>query len=143
MIVDQLTPLLPKDSVEVNAQVKRLQAMLDVATMVDPTLDRVDRRGGGGKDPSHHQSPHEDLANSITPPVERGQDQDGDLHNVIRNRDAHDQIENRLQERDRVECERCNERDYDYYDPYYDQPHHHRSPAGGCNEGGSSLSLTN
>jgi hypothetical protein len=47
MIIDQLTPLLPKDNVEVNAQVKRLQAMLDVATMVDPTLDRVDRRGWG------------------------------------------------------------------------------------------------
>jgi hypothetical protein len=43
MIIDQLTPLLLKDSEEVNAQVKHLQAMLDVATMVDPALDRGDR----------------------------------------------------------------------------------------------------
>jgi hypothetical protein len=41
MIVDQLTPLLPKDIREVNTQVKRLQAMLDVAIMVNQ--------------PTHHQ----------------------------------------------------------------------------------------
>jgi hypothetical protein len=46
MIVDQLTPLLPKDSDEANAQVKRLQAMLDVATLVDPTLDHGEKRRG-------------------------------------------------------------------------------------------------
>jgi hypothetical protein len=40
MLIDQLTPHLPKDNKEVNAHVKHLQAMLDVATMVDPTLDR-------------------------------------------------------------------------------------------------------
>jgi hypothetical protein len=33
MIVDQLTPLLRKDSEEVNAPVNRQQAMLDSATM--------------------------------------------------------------------------------------------------------------
>jgi hypothetical protein len=37
--------------------------------------------------------------------------------------DAHDRIENRCQERDRVKQERHNERDYDYYDPFYDQSH--------------------
>jgi hypothetical protein len=51
MIIDQLTPLLPKDSKEVNAQVKRLQAMLDTSTMVDPTLAHGDR--GQGQDPDH------------------------------------------------------------------------------------------
>jgi hypothetical protein len=43
MIIDQLTPLLPKDSEDVNALVKRLQMMMDVATMVDPALHRRDR----------------------------------------------------------------------------------------------------
>jgi hypothetical protein len=38
VIVNQLTPLLPKDSDEVNAQAKRFHAMLDAATMTDPTL---------------------------------------------------------------------------------------------------------
>jgi hypothetical protein len=40
MLIDQLTPHLPKDNEEVNALVKHLQAMLDTATEVDPTLDR-------------------------------------------------------------------------------------------------------
>jgi hypothetical protein len=43
MIVDQLTPLLPKDNKEVNMQVKHLQAMLDAHAMVDPVLDHGDR----------------------------------------------------------------------------------------------------
>jgi hypothetical protein len=60
MIINQLTPLLPKDSEEVNPQVKRLQTMLDAATMVDPTLKRGD--GGWGQDPDHHQSPRGDSA---------------------------------------------------------------------------------
>jgi hypothetical protein len=42
MLIDELTPQLPKDNEEVNAHVKRLQEMLDVATMVNPALDRVD-----------------------------------------------------------------------------------------------------
>jgi hypothetical protein len=45
MIIDQLMPLLPKDSEGVNTQVKCLQAMLDATTMVDPTFDREDRGG--------------------------------------------------------------------------------------------------
>jgi hypothetical protein len=36
------SPHLPKENEEVNAHVKRLQAMLDAATMVDPALDRDD-----------------------------------------------------------------------------------------------------
>jgi hypothetical protein len=39
MIIDQLTTHLSKDNKEVNAQVKRLQAMLDAATMVDLILE--------------------------------------------------------------------------------------------------------
>jgi hypothetical protein len=35
-IIDKLTPLLPKDSKEVNLLVTQLHAMLDVATMMDP-----------------------------------------------------------------------------------------------------------
>jgi hypothetical protein len=42
--VDQLTPLLPKDSEEVNLQVKRLHAMLDATIMTDLALNpRVER----------------------------------------------------------------------------------------------------
>jgi hypothetical protein len=87
MIIDQLTPLLPTDSEEVNVQVKHLQAMLDAAIMVDPTLDRGDR--GWGQDPDHRQSPRGHSANNITPLEERGQDRDNrDLRDVIHNRYA-------------------------------------------------------
>jgi hypothetical protein len=95
MIIDQLTPLLPKDSKEVNAQVKCLKAMLDTATMVDSALDLGDR--WQGQDPDHHQSPCEDSASSITPPEEHDRERyrdDRDLCNVICNSDACDQIEN-------------------------------------------------
>jgi hypothetical protein len=34
VVVNQLTPLLPKDSEEVNLHVKRLHVMLDAATMM-------------------------------------------------------------------------------------------------------------
>jgi hypothetical protein len=46
MLIDQLTPHLPKDNEEVNAHVKHLQAMLDVAIVVDPVLDRDDEAWG-------------------------------------------------------------------------------------------------
>jgi hypothetical protein len=39
VIIDQLTPLLPKESEEVNLQVKRLHAMLDATKMTDPYLN--------------------------------------------------------------------------------------------------------
>jgi hypothetical protein len=137
MIVNQLTPLLPKDSEEV----KRLRAMLDVATMVDPPLDRGDKRWG--QDPDHRQSPRGDSTSIITPSEERGRDQDErDLHDIIYNKDAHNHFENWHQERDLVERERRDERDYDYYGPYYGQPHQYRSLIEGCNEGGSRLSHT-
>jgi hypothetical protein len=42
MLIDQITTHLPKDNEEVNAHVKRLQAMLDAATMVDLVHDRED-----------------------------------------------------------------------------------------------------
>jgi hypothetical protein len=42
MLIDQLTPHLPKDNEEVNAHVKRLHVMLDAATVVDLVLDRDD-----------------------------------------------------------------------------------------------------
>jgi hypothetical protein len=42
MLINQLTPHLPKDNEEVNAPVKRLHAMLDAATVVDLVLDRDD-----------------------------------------------------------------------------------------------------
>jgi hypothetical protein len=45
-IIDQLAPLLPKDSEEVNVQVKHLQEMLDTTTMVDLALDHADRWRG-------------------------------------------------------------------------------------------------
>jgi hypothetical protein len=46
MIIYQLTPLLPKNSEEINVQVKNLHAMLDATTMVDPAQDRGDRGQG-------------------------------------------------------------------------------------------------
>jgi hypothetical protein len=58
------------------------------------------------------------------------------LHDVIHGRDAHDQIENRCQEHERLEQEQREERDYDYYCPYYDQPHRQHPPKGGRNVGG-------
>jgi hypothetical protein len=42
MLVDQITPHLPKDNEEITAHVKRLQAMLDAVTAVNPTLNRDD-----------------------------------------------------------------------------------------------------
>jgi hypothetical protein len=45
-IVDKLTPLLPKESEEVNLQVKRLHAMLDATMMMDTTLNLGVRRRG-------------------------------------------------------------------------------------------------
>jgi hypothetical protein len=104
MIIDQLTPLRPKDNKEVNAQVKHLQAMIDTAILVHSTLDCGER--GWGRDADHHQSPCGDLASSITPLEEHGGDRDNrDLCDFICNRDAHDKIENWHQERDCVERE--------------------------------------
>jgi hypothetical protein len=40
MLIDQPKPHLLKDNEELNAHVKRLLAMLDAATVVDPVLDR-------------------------------------------------------------------------------------------------------
>jgi hypothetical protein len=110
MIIDKLVPLLPKNNEEVNAQVKRLRAMLDAAIVEDPALVLGDKRRG--QDHDHCLSPHRDSASSITPLEECGQNWDErDLHDVIHNRDALDWIENRCQERDRVEREWHEERD--------------------------------
>jgi hypothetical protein len=38
-IVDQLRPLFPKDSEEVNLKVKRLHALLDATTLTGPRVD--------------------------------------------------------------------------------------------------------
>jgi hypothetical protein len=40
------TPHLPEDNQEVTAHVKQVQAMLDAAIMVDPTLNRDDEARG-------------------------------------------------------------------------------------------------
>jgi hypothetical protein len=58
MIIDQLTPHMPKDNEEINAQVKRLQAMLDATIVVDPSSNMVRRDGGQYLD--HRQSLHDD-----------------------------------------------------------------------------------
>jgi hypothetical protein len=113
--------------------VKRLQVMLDAATVVDTTLDRDDE--AWGHKPDNRQSPHGDSASCLTPPEERGRrrDQDDrDLHDVIRGRDAHGRIENRRQEYERLEQEQREERYYDYNGPYYNQPHQQCSPKGGA-----------
>jgi hypothetical protein len=111
--------------------------MLDVATMVYPALNREDE--AQGHDHDHRQSPHGDSASSLTPPKECGRrrDQDDrDLCDVLRGRDAHGRIENQRHEHEHLEQEQREERDYDYYGPYYDQPHRHRSPKGGHNARG-------
>jgi hypothetical protein len=64
MIIDQLTPHLPKDNKEVNAQVKRLQAMLGVATVVDPALEGSDEEQA--QDLHHRQSPYGHAAKDDT-----------------------------------------------------------------------------
>jgi hypothetical protein len=65
-----------------------------------------------------------------------GDRDDRDLHDVIRGKDACGRIENQRRERERLEQERREERDYDYYGPYYDQPHQQCSPEGGRNASG-------
>jgi hypothetical protein len=96
--------------------------MLDAAIVED--LAPVRREKRRGQDHDHYLSPHRDTANNITPMEECGPDQDGrDMSDVIRNRDSHDRIENRCQERHRTEHEWNEERDRDFYGPYYDQPH--------------------
>jgi hypothetical protein len=110
--------------------------MLDVGTVDDLALDHGDKAWGDEHD--HRQSPHEDSASSLTPSEEHGQrrDQDDrDLHDVIRSRDAHDWIENWHLEREHLQQEQRGEREYDYYSPYFDQPHRQRSPEGGRNAG--------
>jgi hypothetical protein len=56
MVVDQLTPHLPKDNEEVNTHVKHHQTMLDAAIVVDPALQREDEARGHEHD--HRQSPY-------------------------------------------------------------------------------------
>jgi hypothetical protein len=51
-IIDKLTPLLPKDSEEVNLQVRQLEAMLDASMMTDPTLNPRRREARSGPRPS-------------------------------------------------------------------------------------------
>jgi hypothetical protein len=69
VLIDQLTPHLPKDNEEVNPHVKCFQAMLDATTVVDPMLYHDDELQGHV--PDHRQSPHGDSASSPTPPEER------------------------------------------------------------------------
>jgi hypothetical protein len=51
VIGNQLTAWLPKDNEEINAQVKSLHAVLDAATIIDPSLHLGDERWG--QDPDH------------------------------------------------------------------------------------------
>jgi hypothetical protein len=137
MLVDQITPHLPKDNEEVNAHVKRLQAMLDVAIVADPVYDQEDR--DRGHDDDHWESLHGDSASSITPPEERGwgcNRDNRDPCDVIRDRDARGRIESGRRNREREEQEQHVERDYDYCGPYYDQLHQEWSPEAGHIPGG-------
>jgi hypothetical protein len=70
--------------------VKRLWAMLHVATIADPAHDQGDEYRG--HDDDHRGSPRGDSASSITPPEGRGEDNHG-LRDVICGRDACSQIE--------------------------------------------------
>jgi hypothetical protein len=132
MLIDQIIPHLPKYNEEVNTHVKCLQAMLDAATEADPVHDQEDEDQGHKDD--HRHSPHGDSASSFTPSKERGHGHgrdNRDLHDVIRGRVAWGRIENRRRDQEHDEREQRDERDYDYYGPYYDQPHRQRSPKEG------------
>jgi hypothetical protein len=127
-LFDQLSPYLPKDNEEVNVHVKRLQSMLDAVIMVDSIHDRDD--SNWSKVPDHRQSPRRDSARSLTPPKEHGRRRDRvdpDLCNIVCDRDECGQIKNQRQERERIEQEHRDERGYDYYGHFYDQPHRQRS----------------
>jgi hypothetical protein len=103
--------------------------MLDAATVADTVCEQENRDRGYNDD--HRESPRGDSGNSITPLEEHGQrcNKDScDLRDVIRGRDARGRIENRRQNREREGQEQREEREYDYYGPYYDRPHWERSP---------------
>jgi hypothetical protein len=70
MLIDQLTLHLPKDNKEVNMHVWCLQAMLDIATVANPVLNRDDEVRGQESD--HRQSPHGHSVSSLTPSEEHG-----------------------------------------------------------------------
>jgi hypothetical protein len=76
MLIDQLTPHLPKDNEKVNTHVKHLHSMLDATIVIDPTLNRDDKAWGHELD--HRQSPHGDSASNLTPPEELGRRQNRD-----------------------------------------------------------------
>jgi hypothetical protein len=80
--------------------VKRLQVMLDVATVADRV--HIHEDGDWVHEEDHWQSPLGDSTSSISPPEERdrGRGRDNhDLSNVICGRDARGRIENWHQER--------------------------------------------
>jgi hypothetical protein len=136
MLIDQITPHLPKDNDEVNRHVKRLQAMLDTTTVANLVHDQEyeDQVHEDG----HRHSPRGDLASSITPPEERSQGHGRDnrnLRDVIRSRYARDRIETNA-EIGSVMSRSSTMRGTDYYGSYYDQPHRQRSLEGGHVPGG-------
>jgi hypothetical protein len=111
MLINQITPHLPKDNEEVNAHVKCLQVMLDAATVADPFHDKEDEDRGHEDD--HRHSPCGDSASSITPPEERGRGHDRDnyeLRDVICGRDACGRIENRCRHQEGDDQEQRDER---------------------------------
>jgi hypothetical protein len=104
--------------------VKEFQAMFDVPTVVETISIQED--SDRGHDDDHQESLHGDLASSISPPevCSQGCNRDNcNLCDVICGRDARDRIENRHQNWEHEEQEKRDERDYDYYGPYYDPPH--------------------
>jgi hypothetical protein len=95
MLVDQITPHLPKDNEEVNTHAKRLQAMLDATTVPDSVHNQED--GDQGYDGDHQESLRGDSASSITPWEERDQGHirdHRDLCEIIHTRDARSRIKN-------------------------------------------------
>jgi hypothetical protein len=90
---------------EVNLQVKWCNAMLDAATMTDPTLNPAARRRG--QDPDHFQSPRGDSAKSVsTSGLEHDQSRGKeDFRDLLHTKDARERIKNHHQDRDRVKRE--------------------------------------
>jgi hypothetical protein len=107
-IVDQLTPLLPKDGEQVVGKLKQLHALLEAVTPTNPGF--VQEVGKRGQEINHHryhgsQSSRKGSTSSFS--SSRGQRDQGhderDLRNFIQSKDMRSQIECHRQDMDRVD----------------------------------------
>jgi hypothetical protein len=94
MLIDQITPHLPKENEEANVHVKHLQAMLDTGTIADLVHDQEDKDGVTKMTTDIVPVGTQPVA---SPPEQRGEGHhrdNHDLHDIICDRDACSRIEN-------------------------------------------------